>query len=50
MSSDTTMSIKGAAMTTIEGTANLTLKNGAGAEIDMLASSVNVNNGALEVI
>jgi phage protein D len=50
MSSDTTMSIKGTTGTTIEGTANLTLKDGAGAQIAMTGPSVNVNNGALEVI
>jgi uncharacterized protein involved in type VI secretion and phage assembly len=50
VSTDTNMSIKGTAGTTIEGTGKLTLKNGAGAQIAMTGPSVNVNNGALEVI
>ncbi len=50
ISSDATMSIKGTAGTTVEGTATLTLKDGAGAQIAMSGPSVNVNNGALEVI
>ena len=50
VSSQASMSIKGMASTTIEGTGTLTLKDGAGAEIDLAGPSVNVNNGALEVI
>lgn len=45
----TTLGLKGSATCTVEGTGGLTLKNAA-AQIAMNGPSVNVNNGALEVI
>ena len=49
MSSDTSLSMKGLSGS-IEGTTSLTIKDGAGAQIALSGPSVNVNNGALEVI
>ena len=49
MSSDTSLSMKGLSGS-IEGTTSLTIKDGAGAQIALNGPSVNVNNGALEVI
>jgi uncharacterized protein involved in type VI secretion and phage assembly len=48
VSSDASLSIKGATGS-IEGSGNLTIKNGAGAQIALSGPSVNLNNGALEV-
>jgi len=45
----TSLSVKGA-NGTVEGTGSLTIKNGAGAQVALSGPSVNVNNGALEVI
>jgi hypothetical protein len=49
VSSEASLSVKGLS-STIEGSTNLTIKNGAGAQIALSGPSVNVNNGALEVI
>jgi uncharacterized protein involved in type VI secretion and phage assembly len=49
VSSDTTLSLKGTT-STLDGTATLTIKDGAGAQIALSGPMVNVNNGALEVM
>ncbi|MHB9032859.1 MAG: VgrG-related protein [Anaerolineae bacterium] len=50
VTTNASLSMKGTSGATLEGTASLTVKNGTGAQIAMTGPTVNVNNGALEVM